>query len=72
MEDFKSLWNIDLSNNKLSSFDILVLWPFVHLDLRNNPLDCIQVNEFWLETGGGGLYFIWADEGVEYSLDCGY
>ena len=72
MEDFKGLWFIDLSNNNISSFDMSVLWPFASLDLRNNPLDCIQVNEFWIETGGGGLYFIWADEGVEFSLDCGY
>lgn len=71
IEDFKGLWVIDLSSNNLSSLDITILWPFGILDVRVNPLKCIQVNEFYLQTGGGGLYFIFAEDEVEFSLDCG-
>ena len=70
LEDFKGLVIFNASNNNLINLDISGLGVFFHFDVRNNPLTCIQVNEDQLITIGG-LMLLYADEGVEFSLDCG-
>jgi len=62
--------NLNLSNNNLSDLNISQLNFFRTLDVRNNPLNCIEVNENQL------LYFENAPEniklmkGVNLSTDC--
>ena len=71
LEDFQGLLNLDISYNNITQLDVSNM-IFLSIDVRNNPISCIQVNEAWLSTMGGGVTFIWADEGVEFSLDCNY
>ena len=63
-----------LSNNKLNSLDISVLHILALLDVRNNPLTCIQVNENQLSVieNNGPLIpmVVEKDEGVIISEDC--
>ena len=69
------LGSLILSDNNLSSLDISGLHILFLLDVRNNPLTCIQVNENQLSVieGDGGLVpmQVKKDEGVTVSLDCG-
>ena len=63
-----------LSNNKLNSLDISVLHILALLDVRNNPLTCIQVNENQLSVieNNGPLIpmVVEKDEEVIISEDC--
>ena len=64
-----------LSDNNLSSLDISALHILFLLDVRNNPLTCIQVNENQLSVIENNAPLIpmtvKKDEGVIISLDCG-
>ena len=62
---------LDISDNNLSELDISELNFFTYLDVRNNPLTCIQVNEVQLEFYNGPDSNAQIDQGVEFSLDCG-
>ena len=69
MENFKGLGYLDLSNNNLTTLDISE-WGFLfNLDVRNNPLTCIQANEDQL-VSYGGFMLIWYDDGVTISENC--
>lgn len=61
---------LDLSNNQLSNLDVSGLNFFTELDVRNNPLICIEVNENqildYIDSPS-----ILTDEDVIISLDCG-
>jgi len=70
LEDFKGLLTFNASNNNLTNIDISEWGVFFFFDVRNNPLTCIQLNEDQLTTIGG-IMLLFADEGVEFSLDCG-
>lgn len=69
------LGTLILSDNNLSSLDVSALHILFLLDVRNNPLTCIQVNENQLSVieGDGGIVpmQVKKDEGVTISLDCG-
>lgn len=80
-EDFGIKWgsyppapwagSLDLSNNNLSDLNISQLNFFRTLDVRNNPLNCIEVNEnqlLYFEDAPGNFDL---DEGVNLSTDCG-
>ena len=80
-EDFGIKWgsyppapwagSLDLSNNNLSDLNISQLNFFRTLDVRNNPLNCIEVNEnqlLYFEDAPGNFKL---DEGVNLSTDCG-
>ena len=65
---------IILSDNKISSLDISALTCLTLLDVRNNPLTCIQVNEYHLSCIEGyslTIMQVKTDEGVTTSLNCG-
>lgn len=72
IEGFQGLLILDVSNNELASLDISGINFYYQIDVRENPLTCVQVNEWQLSSLGGGVSFIWRDDGVEFSLDCGY
>ena len=69
IEDFKGLMNLNASNNNLTNLDISECGVFFLIDLRNNPLSCVQINENQ-QRAFQGLGFIFVDEGVAISLDC--
>lgn len=62
---------LNLSNNNFSQLDISELNFFRTLDVRNNPLTCIEVNENQLLFYGDQMLTIEMDNGVAISLDCG-
>jgi Leucine-rich repeat (LRR) protein len=65
---------IILSDNNISNLDISAINCLALLDVRNNPLTCIQVNEYQLSCIEGFSLIIMkvkTDEGVTTSLDCG-
>jgi hypothetical protein len=70
LEDFKALAILDASDNNLSELDLSELGVFYNIDVRNNPLTCVQVTEDQL-IGLRGLIMLFTDEGVEVSTDCG-
>ena len=60
-------------DNELTDLDLSSLGFILFLDIRNNALDCVQVNEQHLDQLENPGLDIWqTDEGVEFSLDCGY
>ncbi len=69
MEDFKGLAYIDISNNNIAVLDISSWGFFFNLDVRNNPLTCIQANEDQLSSLGGFM-LIWYDDGVTLAENC--
>ena len=65
---------IILSDNNISSLDISGIYCLTLLDVRNNPLTCIQINEYQQSCIEGTSLIIMqvkTDEGVTTSLDCG-
>ena len=65
---------IILSDNNISSLDISGIYCLALLDVRNNPLTCIQINEYQQSCIEGTSLIIMqvkTDEGVTTSLDCG-
>jgi Leucine-rich repeat (LRR) protein len=72
IEHFQGLLILDLSDNELASLDISSINFFYQINLQNNPLTCVQVSEMQMGSMGGGLSFIWTDDGVVISMDCGY
>lgn len=69
MEDFKGLAYIDISNNNIAVLDISSWGFFFNLDVRNNPLTCIQANEDQLSSLGWFM-LIWYDDGVTLAENC--
>ncbi|MEL4456522.1 InlB B-repeat-containing protein [Lutimonas vermicola] len=65
------LGSLNLSNNELSELNISGLNFFRTLDVRNNPLTCIEANENQLSYFEDFMENIEVDEGVIISLDCG-
>jgi Leucine-rich repeat (LRR) protein len=71
LEDFTGLLMLDASNNNLTSVDMSEWGYFDKVDFRDNPLSCIQINEFQQKVLGNRM-IIETDNGVRISLDCGY
>ena len=72
MEDFRGILFLDASNNNLAdNMDISSWAVFFYLDLRGNPLTCVQINEDQ-PTSAMGMITISVDDGVIISLDCGF
>lgn len=70
MEDFQGLLYLYANNNNLEdSLDVSEWANFITLDLRDNPLTCVNVPESWLLNYGGGLSFFFVDEGVDFCND---
>jgi hypothetical protein len=73
LEDFKGLHILNASNNDLTDVDISEWGTLMQIDLRSNPLTCIQMNEEQIMTYEGlGIPEILADNRVMISLDCGF
>ena len=67
------LYKLFLQDNELNNLDLSALNTILFLDIRNNPLTCVQLNETLLEQIENPGLAIWMrDEDVEFSLDCGY
>ena len=66
------IYKLYLQDNELTDLDLSDLGNILFLDIRNNPLTCVQINEDQLEEfENPGLAIWYRDEGVEFSLDCG-
>lgn len=64
---------LSAQDNELTELDLSSLGFILFLDIRNNPLDCVKVNEQHLDQLENPGLAIWhTDEGVQFSLDCGY
>ena len=62
---------LNLSDNELIELDLSNLVYIIDLDLRNNPLDCVKMNQGQLDLRGSGLVFWKHDDNLSFSLDCG-
>ena len=73
LEDFRALVSLNASNNNLTDLDISEWGTLFGIDLRGNPINCVQMSwEQRMSYEGFGIPEILTDEGVILSLDCGF
>lgn len=71
LEDFTGLIMLDASSNNLTTVDMSEWGYFDNVDFRDNPISCIQINEFQQRVLGNRM-IIETDNEVRISLDCAY
>lgn len=72
--DNHNLGSLNLENNDLGRLDLSLMNCLLYVNVKANPITCLQVNEEQLECMQlGEIYMkVETDEGVEISLDCGF